>query len=223
MLKQTTCKNTLILVGADKGGVGKTTLTRLILDFMGQYPSSCRIFDTEPGIGVLKRFYPPAETVNLTDPLDLAKVIDGLDKARVTVVDIRAGLLTPTLNSFHRIGLKHGTETHVAVFHVLGNTVASLAEVKSMAALLAGQGDHIVVKNHATPDTRFVPVEATAEAIEIGFLDTAAADRVDQRSQTFTNFIKDATNSRTLRGLTDAWFADGAEELHRIGVNNIVT
>lgn len=52
MLKQTACKNTLILVGADKGGVGKTTLARTIIDFMGAYPSSCRLFDTEPGIGV---------------------------------------------------------------------------------------------------------------------------------------------------------------------------
>ena len=223
MLKQTACKNTLILVGADKGGVGKTTLARTIIDYMAAYPSSCRLFDTEPGIGVLKRFYPPAETVNPTDPLDLAKIIDGLDKSRVTVVDIRAGLLTPTLNSLRRIGLKHGSETHVAVFHVIGNTIASRAEVAAMAALLKDNGDHIVVKNHATPETHFEPVEATAETVEIDFLDTAAADNVDARSQTFINYCNDPKNSRTLRGLVKAWHTDNVASLDRIGLKNIIT
>lgn len=223
MLTQTSCKNTLLIVGANKGGVGKTLTARTILEYMAAYPSSCRIFDTEPGDGVLKRFYPPAETVNPTDALDLAKIIDGLDKARVTLVDIRAGLLTPTLNLLQRIGLKHGTETHVAVFHVIGNTVPSLAEIGEMDTLLKNNGDHIAVLNHATPETFFPQITAKGEIVEIAYLDAPVGDDVDRRGQTFINYCKDTTNSRTKRGLVEAWQRDNAAAFDKIGLKNIIT
>lgn len=135
-LKQSNCANTLILVGADKGGVGKTTIARLLLNYIGDQPHPVRVFDTEPGPGVLRRFFPKAEQINLTDIQDQAKVMDGLKEARITLVDIRAGLLSPTLHLLQRIGFRHGEEAHLAVFHVLGNTVASLTEVGTTAGLL---------------------------------------------------------------------------------------
>ena len=58
-------KPTLILVGADKGGVGKTTVSRALLDFFARKNILTRAFDTENPRGTLKRFYP-----------DLAEIID---------------------------------------------------------------------------------------------------------------------------------------------------
>ena len=40
-------KPTLILVGADKGGVGKTTVSRALLDFFARKNVLTRAFDTE--------------------------------------------------------------------------------------------------------------------------------------------------------------------------------
>ena len=40
-------KPTLILIGADKGGVGKTTLSRALLDHVARKDISARAFDTE--------------------------------------------------------------------------------------------------------------------------------------------------------------------------------
>ena len=40
-------KPTLILVGADKGGVGKTTVSRALLDFFARKNILTRAFDTE--------------------------------------------------------------------------------------------------------------------------------------------------------------------------------
>ena len=51
-------KPTLILVGADKGGVGKTTISRALLDFFARKNVLTRAFDTENPRGSLKRFYP---------------------------------------------------------------------------------------------------------------------------------------------------------------------
>jgi hypothetical protein len=58
-------KKTIVIVGADKGGVGKTTITRALIDYLEKIPVAIRAFDTEPGtVGVLKRFYPAATMLN---------------------------------------------------------------------------------------------------------------------------------------------------------------
>ena len=62
-------KPTLILVGADKGGVGKTTVSRALLDFFARKNILTRAFDTENPRGTLKRFYP-----GLAEIIDLGNV-----------------------------------------------------------------------------------------------------------------------------------------------------
>jgi len=234
MLKQSQCKNTFILVGADKGGVGKTTMCRVLLDYIAPIVGpSIRIFDTEPGGGVLKRFFPAATTIDLTDSVDQESVINNLGAARVTIVDIRAGLLTPTLHLFQRIGFKHGEEAHLAVFHVLGNNIASLDELSNTAALMAQGGDHILVKNSANAGKFFDGDDATlakylqpikrSAMIEIGNLDASAAERVDKANQPFSTFAADTANSRVMRGLVSAWYGDCAATLDTIGFKNLLT
>jgi hypothetical protein len=51
-------KPTVILVGADKGGVGKTTVARTLLDYLTAENLPARAFDTEFPKGTLKRFHP---------------------------------------------------------------------------------------------------------------------------------------------------------------------
>ena len=48
-------KPTVILVGADKGGVGKTTITRTLIDYLAMKHVPRRAFDTEAPKGALKR------------------------------------------------------------------------------------------------------------------------------------------------------------------------
>ena len=50
-------KPALILVGADKGGVGKTTVARTLLDYFTAHHVPTRAFDTEAPKGTLKRFH----------------------------------------------------------------------------------------------------------------------------------------------------------------------
>jgi ABC-type uncharacterized transport system ATPase subunit len=92
-------KPVIFVVGADKGGVGKTTVTRAFLDFLDARGVSNRAFDTENEVaeGVRKRFFPErTEIVNLRDSDDQMKVFDTISGATATVIDVRAGLLSPT-------------------------------------------------------------------------------------------------------------------------------
>ena len=51
-------KPAVIIIGADKGGVGKTTVSRTLLDYFNAHQVPTRAFDTEAPRGTLKRFYP---------------------------------------------------------------------------------------------------------------------------------------------------------------------
>src|SRR5262245_24368430 len=97
----------VILVGADKGGVGKTTVARTLLDYFGAHQTQTRAFDTEAPRGTLKRFHPEiTEVVDVTTVPDQMKIFDTLGSAssRVTLIDVRAGLLSPTLQALADIG-----------------------------------------------------------------------------------------------------------------------
>jgi len=100
-------KPALILVGADKGGVGKTTVARTLLDYFTAHHVPTRAFDTEAPKGTLKRFHREvSEVVDATAVADQMRIIDTLSTtdATVTVVDVRAGLMSPTLHALRDIG-----------------------------------------------------------------------------------------------------------------------
>ena len=135
-------KPAVLIVGADKGGVGKTTVSRTLLDYFAAHQIPTRAFDTEAPKGTLKRFYPDvAEIVDMNLVPDQMKIFDTLSgsHASVTIIDVRAGLLSPTLQSLRDIGFieaaKKGQITF-GLFHILGPTITSLDEISETAAYL---------------------------------------------------------------------------------------
>ena len=103
-------KPVVILVGADKGGVGKTTVTRTLLDYFVAHNVPTRAFDTESPRGTLKRFHPDiTEVVDVSTIADQMKIFDTLGDAlaKVTVIDVRAGLLSTVLRALRDIGKPH--------------------------------------------------------------------------------------------------------------------
>ena len=95
-------KPVVLMVGADKGGVGKTTVTRTVLDYLAAKNALVRAFDAEHPRGTLQRFHPDiTEVVDITTAADQMKMIDTLatSEIKVSVIDIRAGLLDETLKT----------------------------------------------------------------------------------------------------------------------------
>src|SRR5436853_6861251 len=95
-------KPAVIIVGADKGGVGKTTVARTLLDYFVAHQIPTRAFDTEAPRGTLKRFHPDiVDVVDMTKIPDQMKIFDTLNSAdaSVTLIDVRAGLMSPTLKA----------------------------------------------------------------------------------------------------------------------------
>jgi hypothetical protein len=130
-------KPAVIIVGADKGGVGKTTVTRTLLDYFSARKIPIRAFDTEAPKGTLRRFHPDVtDVVDVTRVPDQMQIFDTLTDTAVTVIDVRAGLLSPTLNALRDIGFLDAArkgQITFSVFHILGPSVASLDEIADTA------------------------------------------------------------------------------------------
>ena len=79
-------KPVVVLVGADKGGVGKTTVSRTLLDYLIELKVKVRAFDTECPKGTLKRFHPDiTDVVDVTSVPDQMKIFDTVVSAEAQI------------------------------------------------------------------------------------------------------------------------------------------
>jgi hypothetical protein len=237
-------KPAVVIVGADKGGVGKTTVSRTLLDYFAAHQIPTRAFDTETPKGTLKRFHPDiTEVVDMSHVPDQMKVFDTLSatEAAVTVIDVRAGLLSPTLKALRDIGFieaaKKGQITF-AVFHILGPSIASLDEIAETAAFL-GDAKYLMVKNFVNNTHYFQWDEQThasyfktvPDGVEITIpkLNEMACEQVDLACVPFLSFIANkkmngeaAAYSFVLRGYVRHWLGNVWAEYDRIKLADIV-
>src|SRR5690349_680668 len=203
-------KPAVVLIGGDKGGVGKTTVARTLLDYFAHQQLRVRAFDTEVPRGTLKRFHP-----NVTDVVDINHVPDQMrifdtvnsTDATVTLIDVRAGLLSPTLHALRSIGVieaaKKGDITFV-LFHILGPSIASLDEIVDTDAYL-GDAQYFIVQHFINNTYFFEWDEANnaayfklipgAVAITIPKLVEIPDEQVDLASVPFATFIANQKQS----------------------------
>jgi hypothetical protein len=236
-------KPAVIIVGADKGGVGKTTVTRTLLDYFNARKIPIRAFDTESPKGTLKRFHPDlAEVVDVTKIPDQMHIFDTISDSTVTIIDVRAGLLSPTLTALRDIGFidaaKKGNITF-SVFHILGPTVASLDEIAETADFMT-DARYFLVKNfinnthffewdQATYNSYFNRIKDAVE-LTIPKLNEMACEQVELASVPYLSFIankgltaENANYSFVLRGYVRHWLGHVWAEYDRIKLTDIVS
>jgi len=236
-------KPALILVGADKGGVGKTTVARTLLDYFTAHHVPTRAFDSESPRGTLKRFHGDvSDIVDATSVADQMRIIDTLSTtdSTVTIVDVRAGLLSPTLRSLRDIGfldaVKKGQITFV-VFHILGSSIASLNEIEETAPFVT-DAKYFLVKNFINTSSFFEWDQAThaayfkklkdAVTITIPKLNEMAYEQVELASVPFLTFVANknqkgeaANYSFVLRGYVRHWLGNVWAEYDRVKLLDI--
>jgi hypothetical protein len=237
-------KPAVILVGADKGGVGKTTVARALLDYLVAHNIPTRAFDTEAPRGTLRRFHPDiTEVVDITSTSDQMKVFDSVSTAdaRITVIDVRAGLLSTTLKALRDIGFLDAakkSQLTFGVFHILGPSVASLDEIAETSTYMSDLS-YFLVRNFinntaffewdpATYNTYFKKIKG-AQEITVPKLNEMACEQVELASVPFVSFVANkgmdgqaANYSFVLRGYVRHWLGNVWAELDRVKLNDIV-
>jgi hypothetical protein len=235
-------KPAVLIVGADKGGVGKTTVCRTLLDYFSARKVPIRAFDTESPKGTLKRFHPElTDIVDVNLVPDQMRIFDTLSESQITMIDVRAGLLSPTLRALRDIGFidaaKKGQITF-AVFHILGPTIASLDEIAE-ASDFVNDAKYFLVKNfinnthffewdQKTYDTYFRRIKDAVE-VTIPKLNEMACEQVELAAVPFLTFIANkgsngeaAAYSFVLRGYVRHWLGNVWGEYDRIRLTDIL-
>lgn len=235
-------KPTVILIGADKGGVGKTTVTRTLLDYFSANEVPFRAFDTESPKGTLKRFHPDVtDIVDVTQARDQMKIFDTINGAEATAIDVRAGLLSDMLTALRDIGFLEGVQDgafKLALFHILGPSIASLEEIAEMSSYLTG-AQHFLVKNFVNstaffewdPPTynNYFKKISRAREIVVPRLNEIACEQVELAGVPFATFVANKTAnganaeySFVLRGYVRHWLNNVWTEYDRVGLADLV-
>lgn len=207
-------KPLVIMVGADKGGVGKTTVSRALDDYLRTRKAVRTVFDGEHPNGDLHQFCDVAEVVDLTSIDDQMKIFDQLQG--VTLIDIKAGLFSETLSALHRTGLLDDVRAggfNLALLHILGPSAASLSEIAAITAKLGTGALHLLVKNYINEagfeeweaDARFKAALAGSPTLAIPHLEARACTEVQRLGKSFSAFAADPSQSRMLAGYVRAW------------------
>lgn len=229
----------IVVVGADKGGVGKTMLARALIDYLAGKNLAYRAFDAEYPAGDLKRFVRDAEIVEIGRVEDQMKVFDSVGKERVTVIDLRGGMLSPTINALAEAKLlddMRNKQLRLILLHVLGPTMSSIAEVGDAAKRLgAGTAFHFVVKNHINNTGYFDWDTEAAQpiwrsmsnvTIDVPQLAEIACETLQKIGGSFVEFHRDrhpaGPQSRSLRGRVETWLEGVWAEFDRVGVGRLL-
>lgn len=226
----------LFIVGGDKGGVGKTTVSRLLVEYFDEMRRPPRVFDTEYPKGSLIRFYPAiTRLVDITTVKSQIEIFDSVQASRAPhILDLRAGTFSGVLRTFEDISILDQMREgllEITFFHVIGGNYEALGEVADAMDQLPIDR-HVVVKSHATdPDFQFwmesdVRERFIAEGgteIAIPRLDELVYETVDTNSVPFRSFIQNrdangapANYSLVLRGYCRKWVTDIFGEFRRV-------
>ena len=156
-------KPTLLIVGAQKGGVGKTTVARLLLHWLEENRRAHIAFDTETPLGSLIRFHDDkTELADITEVAAQMRIFDAVagDRSGATfIVDLRAGHLYAMLDLLTDLRILRDAQEgafDVVFLHIMGgSTNRSARSAKRSTASPA-------------PSTSSSPIPATAPTSRTG-------------------------------------------------------
>ncbi len=203
--KKTREKPRLILTHGEKGGVGKTTVARVIADFLNAREATFRAFDAEGATGQLLRFH-PGETAPV-DPGNAATIAPVLDYAmeggkRIALVDLGARSGEEVKTWLYRGGaLEEAASARlgITVVYVLGGAVDSVGHLKECFNALGRDVQYVVVRNYGVAGAfevydqskiRREMVAAGARELDFPALDSSVYQSVDRASMSFTDFAE---------------------------------
>jgi hypothetical protein len=204
--KTTVDKPRLVLTHGEKGGVGKTTVARIIADYLTSRDAAFRSFDAEGSTGQLLRFHPETTgAVAVENAAGMAPVLDYLmdgGARRLALVDLGARSGEEVKAWLYRAGALEEAEAArlgITVVYVLGGAIDSVGHLKECFAALGRDVNYVIVRNFGVAgkfdvydhsNVRQELLAAGAREIEIPALDGAVYQSVDRASLSFTAFAE---------------------------------
>ena len=216
----------LVICHGEKGGVGKTTVARVLADYLTENKLSFRAYDAEGATGPLMRFHGQiAEPIEFADAAGIAPVLDYLmdnGGPRLALVDLGARAGADLKSWLYRGGaLEESAEgrLRLTIVYVLGAAVDSVGHLKECLAAIGKDVKYLIVRNlgvagrfdvYEQSHTRQELLSIGAKEIELPSLDSVVFQSVDQSSLPFSNFASDISGkfSFTERRYCRTWLRE---------------
>jgi uncharacterized protein YaiI (UPF0178 family) len=233
----------LILVGSDRGGVGKTTTARALVEYFEIMNIDVKAYDSQSPLGNLYRYHRHlVEVIDIEDTRDQCRLLEDMNfPGRVTILDLCAGSFAFTLKFLEEVGVFAAAASgrlNLVVLHLVGRSRASKAEMEVVKPFL-GACDYRVVRN-LTANSAVVtgdPLKGSglkvsqnhAPQIVIPQLDAIAFEAVELSGASFTSFVldqdhdgKSSRRSFVLRGYVKTWLEQVWDNFEAAGINNLI-
>ncbi|MDZ4799760.1 MAG: hypothetical protein SGI92_16505 [Bryobacteraceae bacterium] len=227
-------KPRLVIAHGEKGGVGKTTVARVIAEFLRAREINFRAFDAEGSTGPLLRFHPEdTMPIDISAAASVAPVLDYLMEGtgkRLALVDLGARSGADLKSWLYRGGaLEETAAGHLGLtlVYVVGGAVDSVGHLKECYAALGQAPDYVLVRNLGVAnqfdvyDQSMVRQEILSNSgreITMPPLDQHVYQSVDRSSLQFSAFSENqgGTFSYTERRYTKTWLRECFEALDEV-------
>lgn len=234
----------LVIVGANKGGVGKTTVARTLIEYFTIRDFDVTAYDTEHPHGGLTRYHPDiAQIIDIRNTRHQCRLLDDLNTPNdVTIVDLKAGELSRTLEFLRNVGAFEAAgngSLNLTVLHLLGSSIASVSELEETAKYQE-MCKYFIVKNFINNSQFFANKKSylqdllkhsdESKEIIVPRLDALAYENVELAGLPFSSFVIDEEDSNNpqrrsfvLRGYVKTWLERVWDNFERAGLDDIVT
>lgn len=224
----------LIVVDGQKGGVGKSTVARLLLAYLARRGVGFRAYDADGIVGDLGRYYSGVtRAVDLASVSSAGVVLDDLvegDGPGVAVVDLGAGSRDVAHEWLHLTGALAAAQAgqiRLTVVFVIGDTSASPALLREAVDRLRCPEAFVVTRNlglaaefpaYEASQVRQQILAAGGCEIHVPALARDVYQRVDALGLPFDRFAAREGGARfSEANWVAAWLAQAEQQLEPIG------
>jgi hypothetical protein len=159
---------TIHFIGGEKGGVGKSVLTRVIAQYLIDHSISFTGYDTDRSHGSFARFYADFAAPVLVDSFEsIDRIVESViaDPTKTALVDLAAQTLRPLQQWVEASGMTEllaETGNRATFWHVLDDTKDSLTTLDDLFAAFGDSVSYVVVLNHGRGSS-FALFDASAQ------------------------------------------------------------
>ena len=221
-------RRTLVLATGEKGGVGKSTLARLLCDYFAAQGIQQHLFDADDANPTLSRFQPAAEQL-LLSAKGLEPLVNWLELPQpVALVDTGARAGRALQDYFGQTGfldLAAQFDARVVICFALAPSADSIGLLKNATEAIGGRASWVIARSTFVPGswalwegskTRTAVESLGAVEIVMPSLDADAFSAMDRLSLSSNKAVEDKRLSLVYRAYVHRWRGAVFAEFDRV-------
>jgi hypothetical protein len=227
----------LHLIGGEKGGVGKSVVARLLVQYWLDRGKPFRGFDTDRSHGALLRHYAEfSQPIEISRIEDLDSLVEACEQpdARV-LVDLAAQTerdLYSWIDSGEVLELAKDNGIRIVLWHVMDDGKDSVAVLSRLLQRYGERANYVVVLNEGRgqdfslfrqSDANASVVRLAAPVLELPALHKATMLKIDRLDKSFWSALNHRNGSDTSLGMMErqrlkVWLRQAYGQFERIGL-----